>query len=398
MDFGSLAIVIAAGLLGPLLASSHRVAPPVVIGQIAAGVIVGRSGFHWVDPSEPFLGGLATLGFALLMFVVGTHLPVRDARLRVALANGVGATLTVVVLAGAAGFGLSFVVGLHRPAVLATLLATSSGAVALPVLQSLGRDDRALLDTTAWIAIADVVTVLAVPVVLATGATWRVVSGGLLVVATGALLYLVALALRGWSRVRRGQELSRERGWGLELRISFVALFTAAWVATRFGTSILLAGFTVGAVVALLGEPRRVAIQLIGVGEGFLIPVYFVHLGAQLDLGALARSPRSMWLATALAVTALVVHVVAATVWRLPVAAGLLATAQLGVPAAITSIGLSTGQLTPAQGAAVMAAVLVTLAACAVGGVRLGHTGTLTDASAPQIRRWLVARLHRGSP
>ena len=76
------------------------------------------------------------------------------------------------------------------------------------------------------------------------------------------------------------------------------------------------------------------------------------------------------------------VHVIAALLWRMTIGAGLLASAQLGVPAAVVSIGLSTNQLTAAQGAAVMAAVLATLAACAVGGVLFGNCSPLTDPSA----------------
>jgi Kef-type K+ transport system membrane component KefB len=136
-------------------------------------------------------------------------------------------------------------------------------------------------------------------------------------------------------------------------------------------------------VVALLGEPRRVAQQLVGIGEGFAIPVFFVHLGTQIDLGALLQSPRALALAGTLAAAAVAIHVTAALVWRLPLGMGLLASAQLGVPAAVVSIGLATDQLTPAQGAAMMAALLVSLGACAVGGVLLGRGGPLTDASAP---------------
>ena len=383
MNFASLALVMAAGLVGPMLAASHRFGPPVIVGEIAAGVVIGASGFDWVDANDPLLNGLANIGFALVMFVVGAHLPVRDVRLRSSLVAGTAVAATVGALAVAAGLLLAPVVGLDRPAVLAVVLATSSGAVALPVLQGLGRSDRHALVTTAWIAIADVVTVLALPVVLATGGLVRVVSGGVLVVVAGGVLLVFAEVARDRSWVQRMRTLSRERGWGLDLRVSLLALFACAWLATRFGTSILIAGFAVGAVVAVLGEPRRVAQQLVGIGEGFAIPVFFVHLGTQIDLGALLDSPRALALSGALAGVAIAIHVVAVFVWRLPVGMGLVASAQLGVPAAVVSIGLATRQLTAAQGAAVMAALLVTLGACAVGSVVLGRSAPLTDASAP---------------
>ena len=233
------------------------------------------------------------------------------------------------------------------------------------------------------IAIADVATVLALPVVLATGRIARVVIGGVLVtLVAGGMLVARTHVVHDRAWVQRLRTMSHERGWGLDLRVSLLALFVCAWIATHFGASILIAGFAVGAVVALLGEPRRVAQQLVGIGEGFAIPLFFVHLGAQIDLGALLHSPRALALAGTLAVVAIVIHVVAAVVWRLTTAMGLVASAQLGVPSAVVSIGLATKQLTAAQGAAVMAALLLSLGACAVGGALLGQ-GPLTDASAP---------------
>ena len=383
MSFGPLAIVLAAGLVGPLLASLRRFGPPMIVGEIAAGVVIGRSGLTWVDPSDQLLTGLAAIGFALLMFVVGTHLPVRDRHLRSALGTGLAMAATVAALAVIAGMLLAPKVGLDRPAILAVLIATSSGAVALPVLQDLDRSDCATLVAMAWVAIADVVTVLALPVVLATGRMGRVVVGGALVVLAGVTMLLLARFARDRPAIRRMRLLSAQRGWGLDLRVSLLALFTCAWLATRFGTSILIAGFAVGTVVALLGEPRRVAQQLVGIGEGFAIPLFFVHLGAQIDLRALLRSSQSLELAAAIAGAAIAIHLIAAIVWRLPIALGLVGSAQLGVPAAVVSIGLGTQQLTAAQGAAVMVALLVTLGACAAGGAMLGHTGSLTDASAP---------------
>jgi Kef-type K+ transport system membrane component KefB len=273
--------------------------------------------------------------------------------------------------------------GLRRPALLAVVVATSSGAVALPVLQGLGGAGRTVLVTTVWIAVADIGTVLALPLVLSSGRPLRIVAGAGAVAGAAAALYAGGRLLRGSRPLAQLRAKSREHGWGLDLRVSLLALFTCAWLAARFGTSLLFAGFAVGAVVALLGEPRRVADQLIGVGEGFAIPLFFVHLGAQLDVGALLRSRGAIRLAVVLAAAAVAVHVGAALVWRLPVGAGLLASAQLGVPAAAVAIGLADRQLAPAQGAAILAAMLASLGACAAGAILLGHHRVLHDAAAP---------------
>ncbi len=87
----TLALVAVIGLTGPALATVPRLRIPVVIGELLAGIVVGRTGFGIVDHSDPTFTLLANIGFALVMFVVGTHVPVRDATLRTAIPKGAAA-------------------------------------------------------------------------------------------------------------------------------------------------------------------------------------------------------------------------------------------------------------------------------------------------------------------
>ena len=80
--FETLALVAIIGMAGPLLASIPRFGIPVIIGELLAGLLVGRTGFGIVDHTDPTFTLLANIGFALVMFVVGTHVPVRDKTLR----------------------------------------------------------------------------------------------------------------------------------------------------------------------------------------------------------------------------------------------------------------------------------------------------------------------------
>ena len=102
MDYGTLALVVAVGLLGPLLAlAPTRLAPPIVIGEIAAGVLIGTTGTGTLHPNDPTLAFLASIGFALLMFIVGIHIPMRDPQLRHCVKRAGIATVATCVFAGA---------------------------------------------------------------------------------------------------------------------------------------------------------------------------------------------------------------------------------------------------------------------------------------------------------
>ena len=203
-----------------------------------------------------------------------------------------------------------------------------------------------------WITLTDVSTMLAVPLVLATGGLGTVLAGAGLVLLAGGAAYLPLRWLRRTDRVHALRRKSKHRGWALDLRVGLAGLFGLAALATAAGTSILIAGFTAGAVLAAVGEPRRLAQQLVGVAEGFLVPLFFVTLGARLEFGALLGSGKALLLLAGLVVAATTLHVLVAIVLRRPVAVGLLATAALGVPSAVVSIGLAQGVLDAGQAAA----------------------------------------------
>jgi Kef-type K+ transport system membrane component KefB len=103
------------------------------------------------------------------------------------------------------------------------------------------------------------------------------------------------------------------------------------------------------------------------VANGLLVPLFFVVLGASLNVRALVKSPDDLELAAALIVGMVVVHVLAARLVREPTWTALIVTAQLGVPAAVVKLGLAQGLLNAGQGAAIIAGALASLLVCATG-------------------------------
>jgi hypothetical protein len=96
-----------------------------------------------------------------------------------------------------------------------------------------------------------------------------------------------------------------------------------------------------------------------------------VLLGAKLDLGALATSGRAVMLALVLAALTVVVHLFASVAIRAPIGVGLLASAQMGVPAAVIAIGLPAHAIDQGQASAIFCSALVSIAACTAGAAIL---------------------------
>ena len=374
MTFGVLALIVLAGLAGPLLAFGRQALLPVVVGELLAGVVIGISGFRWLDPTEPTTAFLAEIGFAMLMFAAGMNVPLRQPGLLSGLRRGGLAALIAALLAVPLGIAAARTTGTHHAAIYALLLASGSAAILLPALEEQRLlDDPRALTVMAQVALADVAAIVALPLVLEPGKALEAAVGGVLVAVCILLLYGVTRLLNHRPWVRQVRQWSKKRGWALDLRLSLLILFGLAWIAQRSGTSVLIAAFGVGLMVAAIGGPKRLSRQVAGVAQGFMVPLFFVVLGASIDLRALGQHPILIALAALLVALNAAVHVLAALLTRQPLAAGLAATAQIGVPAAVVTLGLQRDILTAGEGSAIVAAALASLALTAAGVNLLGR-------------------------
>jgi Kef-type K+ transport system membrane component KefB len=367
VSFETLLVIVLAGLGGPLLGVAGRRFVPVVIGEIVAGVIVGRTGLGAVNPSDPTISFLGEVGFAMLMLTAGMHLPLRSPRLSATLRGGTVLAVIVGLLSVPAGLAAAAVAGTTHAAIYAVLLSSGSAAVLLPAFEETGAAGSDAMAVMAQVTIADVVTILSVPIVLQPGRALHAALGAVLVAVAVLLLLGAARLLAGHPWVHHVRRRSKQRHWALDLRLSLLVLFLLAWIAQKSGTSVLIAGFGAGLMVALIGGPKRLSTQMRGIADGFFIPLYFVVLGAQLDLHGLIDEPAMLALAGALAVLNVAIHLAAVALARRPLSAGLAASAQLGVPAAIATLGLAEGVLSSTVATAIVAAALVSLGVCALG-------------------------------
>jgi Kef-type K+ transport system membrane component KefB len=368
MQLGTIALICAVALLGPALSLLTRGAAPVVVGELVAGIVIGRTGLRLVEPDAAELALLYDLGFVTLMLGVGMQVPLHDARLRGALRTGVAATAAAVPLALAAGYGIHALLG--GPAlVYAVVLVSSSAAVALPIIDEQRLRGPVIAAAIAWIALADVVATLAIPLAVDPHRAGHAALGTLAVAALVGLVLLVTEQLRRLAPVKRARKIGKRRGWAIDLRVALVALLALAYAAVQLGASLLVAGFGVGLVIAVVGGPKRLSREVLGLGQGFLVPVFFVLLGAKLDLRAL--DGEAIALAALLAGATVALHVLVSRLIRARPAVGLLASAQVGVPAAVIALGLPAGTLDQAQASAILCAALVAIGACAAGAAAL---------------------------
>lgn len=372
MTFLSLALVAVVALAGPLLAMPASWRLPVVFGELLAGIVIGQSGLLLVDPHDSSFALLADIGFALIMFVAGTHVPVRDAAIRSALGRGGLRAGLAAVLAAGLGTAIAWAFGTAHAPMYVVLIASSSAALILPIVDSLRLGGPDVLAMTAQVAIADIACIVVLPLAINPANAGSAALGAAMVAGCAVGLFFVLRWLEQIGLRNRVHRISERRKFALELRIQLAILFGLAGLATLGHVSIMLAGFSFGLAVAAVGEPRRLARQLFALTEGFLGPLFFVWLGASLNLRDLGSHPQMIVLGLCLGAGTMLAHG-ALRIIGMPLSLGVLSCAQLGVPVAAATIGTQQGLLLPGEAAALILGALTTIAATAVAGSRAGR-------------------------
>jgi trk system potassium uptake protein len=394
-SFAPLLIVVILASLVPLALSSvrGRLAIPIVVGEIVAGMIVGRSGLGWVLPDNYALDLLKELGFVFLMFLSGMEIDFRalrgtqgervaePSRWRPLPLAALNFTVTLIC-AAAFAWGLKWIGATTDPWMMALILSTTALGVVVPILKEAGLSPT-LFGQTILLAtvIADFVTMFLISVLVA------VISRGLTAEILLVFLLFVAFffaARFGFflSRMERLQRVIEELSHAtaqIKVRAAFSTLLIFVVLAETLGIEIIVGAFLAGAIVALLRTPadRELASQLEAIGFGFFIPIFFIMVGVDFNLPALLSSRGALVSVPLLLVAAVAVKVVPALVfhinhsWREALAAGILMCPRLSLIIAAAAIGKKLGIIDESVNAGIVLVAIVTVTSAPLGFLRV---------------------------
>lgn len=370
MSFAVLALLCAVAMLGPVLSLNRMMHIPVVIGELLVGMVLGRSGFQIVDSNNEILTFLAQIGFALVMFVAGTHVPLRQSAMLKGLTRGVLRAVTVSVLAVPLGLLVAWIFGTGHGAVYAVVIASSSASIVMPALGGARVTTASGLEMLVQLAVADGSSIIVLPLVLEPQRAGRAALGAGAVLLIAALFGVVLMWLRKTGYWHKVHHLSEERGLTIELRMTLTMLFTLAAIAVSMGVSVMLAGFALGLAVAAVHEPHRVANQTFALTQGFFEPIFFVWVGSSLDLHSVISDPKAILLGFSLAAASLLAHGLMA-ISRQPWPIAFSTSAQLGVPVGAVAMGKSMGVFAGGEATALLLGALFTILVVTVLSGRL---------------------------
>ncbi|MEW6220407.1 MAG: cation:proton antiporter [Thermodesulfobacteriota bacterium] len=201
------------------------------------------------------------------------------------------------------------------------------------------------------------------------GWSWRLIGPLLVFLLFGLVLW--AVRLRAWWFPHRARRLlGGSDPQELGVRAAFALLFVFVGLSELLGLEPILGAFMGGAILALVFESRGLLEEkLAGLSFGFLIPVFFIHVGIGFPLAALA-SPGYLALTGQLLAAAIVVKLLPSLLlrlhglsWRQCTLAGILLSARLSLIIAAAGIGVDQGLLPPDLQPAIITLALATASA-----------------------------------
>ncbi|MBV8982485.1 MAG: cation:proton antiporter [Acidimicrobiia bacterium] len=308
----ALVVIVVSRAVGALF---KRINQPQVVGEIAAGILLGPSvlGAAWPQATSylfspkvlPFLDMLANVGLIFFMFLIGLELDMRLIRGR-----GHAAALVSHV-----SIVFPFLLGIGSALVLFSQLGSSSGKftpfalflgasmsiTAFPVLARILTERglyktrlgavtltcAAVDDVTAWCILAVVVTVAR-----ASGMSAALLTIGLSILFIAFMIFVVRplMARLATYHEEHGQ-LS-----GAVLAVVFGGVLLSAIATDRIGIHAIFGAFLFGAVMPQRSEFIR---ELVGKLEDFvavfLLPLFFAYTGLRTQIGLIGGDPK-LWL------------------------------------------------------------------------------------------------------
>ncbi|MBU8768176.1 monovalent cation:proton antiporter family protein [Cytobacillus oceanisediminis] len=352
----SLVIVILAAFITPILL--HRLKInfiPVVVAEILIGLIIGKSGFDIVH-EDMWLETLSTLGFIFLMFLSGLEIDFTafsSAKKRVKLPSGklepnsfaVSSIVFIGIFLVSLGLSYLFVwAGFIDNAFLMTLIiSTISLGVVVPTLKEAHLMKTGIGQIILLIAvIADLATMILLAVFVSLndtggGNTWLL----LVLFGVGVLLYFLGRRFKNLNFLEAMSTGTVQIG----TRAVFALIIFLVALSETVGAENILGAFLAGVLVSLLAPNQEMIHKLDSFGYGFLIPIFFVMVGVDLDVWTLFGDPKLLMLIPLLLIALLLSKLLPIYIlkrWydiKTVIASGFLLTSTLSLVIAAATIG-----------------------------------------------------------
>ncbi|TVV12603.1 cation:proton antiporter family protein [Lactobacillus jensenii] len=270
---------------------------PTAVAEIIVGIVLGVSGFNWVDTSNSQLSFLSNLGVIILIFLSGMEIEFdlfkkkQDAQInpvKIALLSFLGIAAFSIFL----GWILS-ILGLFKDMLLASIIFMT---VALGVVIATLKEKEILSKSIGQSILLTAVLGEVVPLLGLT--IYASIHGGdaeklwLIILLFVAAIVLLIRFKRPYLWFNKITKQTTQ----IDIRLAFFLIFVLVSIAEKVGAENILGAFLAGMVMKLLEPSEATKDKLTSIGYGFFIPFFFIMTGAKLNLKSLFTNQSALLL------------------------------------------------------------------------------------------------------
>jgi Kef-type K+ transport system membrane component KefB len=342
-----------------------RLGMPALIGELAAGVMLGDYVLGVISTSNQVLMSLAELGVIFLLFHVGLEIRVKDlfAVGRTAVRVGILGVIVPLVM----GLGGMLLLGYQmvESLFIATAILATSVGISVKVLQDMGLIKHKVACIVLGAAVLDDILALIVLAVV------KGLARGKFQVLEFTLLVAESLAFVGFLTMWGPKLANRTRKWVERLNIpegpfvvSVILCLGLAELADIIGLAAIIGSFMAGIVIDELAGVYDLENKVKYVNE-FLLPFFFVMIGAHLDPRAFLR-PSVLLVIVLISLLAVASKMIGAALgswkesWRVRIQTGICMIPRGEVGIIVGLVGLSLHTITREAYTAVLGISLLT--------------------------------------
>ena len=278
-----LAILVLAKVLGELV---ERAGYPALIGEIAAGVILGPSLLGLVAHDD-VIEALSTIGVIMLLFVIGSQMNLK------LFVSSTARMVVTAVTASAVPVCSGLLIGtlLHQPLIIsfyiAIILSITSVAIVVPTLVSLNKFNTEIGTTIIGVAVLDDLIALTLYGIFSSMATGNGISTTDLLISIGiSLLFIIGMATAGRFVIRRVFALSsRASSHEVSYAVSLILAIAGALLSHAAGLNYVIGAFLAGLILGdLIRVDQQLFDSLTDSAFGFFVTLFFASVGLVLEI------------------------------------------------------------------------------------------------------------------
>ena len=374
----SLMLVISTAFIVPIILQRFKLNfIPVVIAEIIAGLIIGKSGFNIIS-EDPWLELLSLLGFIFLMFISGLEIDFNQFNFKKNRNRKGPNPLLISIIIFLFIFGISYILSfslvlfglISEPFLMTLIISTISLGIVVPVLKEKKLLDKSLGQTILLVTvISDFSTMILLTVYAMLQAKTGMKVSLLLVLFL--FVFIVYRFIKRYFQVELFENLLKGTVQ-LGTRGVFALILFFVALSETLGAENILGAFLAGVIVSLLSPKKEFVHQLDSFGFGFFIPIFFVMVGVNLDIAELFHDPKILVLMPLLLVYMYIAKIVPAFIlrkwykWREVFGIGILTTSKLSLVIAASAIALELNVISEELNSAL---ILVSILTCLISPI-----------------------------